>query len=354
MVPNIFKYATKELSQDAVICWLVACAKEATGQLRECGEEFVRELMRCGDNSIIDATNGLTERYAGSYKVIGILEEPKTQYQSIDVYFQAKVDGKVVSFVIEDKTHSEMHGEQLERYQNVVKHDNINEDLIKLIYFKTGYVFEDEREQAEKAGYSVFDSRAILKFLDSDRWASAHQILQQYADHLRGQVDWQEDQLKNYNLDQGFVQSEFMVLLREGLRRLPGEKWPARANNVDGRAWTQYPHYDDDRIFFWRLDSKKPLRLIVSRKGAEKRGVRIRWDEWSDLFEKALTESGLKAAWFRQVRTRNGKPVWEGTIGAVDIKQCLDDEGWERSVARVVRLHEAFFRSVATDVSIAS
>ena len=47
-IPNIFKYATKELSQDAVICWLVACAAEATGDLQKCGLEFVRTLFRAG------------------------------------------------------------------------------------------------------------------------------------------------------------------------------------------------------------------------------------------------------------------------------------------------------------------
>ena len=354
MAPNIFKYATKELSQDAVICWLVACAKEATGQLRKCGEEFVKELMRCGDNSIINATNGRSERYADVHGVIEILKEPKTQYQNIDVYFQAKVDGKVVSFIIEDKIHGKMHGDQLQRYKDAIKRDKIEEDLIKPIYFKTGYVFHDEREQAKEAQYSVFDSTAMLEFLDGERRVDAHQILQQYADHLRWQVKERKCQLKNYDFNKNFVQWEFMVHLRKELRGLTGEKWPARNYNVDGRAWTQYPHYEEHRVFFWRLDSKKPLRLIVSRKGAERDDVKICWVKWSDLFKKALTESGLSAAPFRQVRTRNGEPVWEGTIGAVDIehiKQCLQDEGWEKSVARVAHLHKAFFRSVDNQLS---
>lgn len=345
MAPNIFNYATKELSQDAVICWLVACANEPPGQLRKCGEEFVKALLRCGDNSIINATNGHSEQHADVYEVNEILGEPTTQYRNIDVYFRAKVDGKVVSFIIEDKIHGEMHGDQLERYLKAVKHDNIKEDLIKLIYFKTGYVFDDEREQAKEAQYPVFDSEAMLEFLDSEQRADAHEILHQYADHLRGQVKKREHQLKDYDLDQNFVQWKFMVCLREKLRWLPGEKWPARYYNVDGRAWTQYPHYDDDRVFFWRLDSKKPLRLIVSRKGAERDDIPIRWDEWSQLFKDTCKEAGLSTAPFRQVRTRNGEPVWEGTIGAVDIKQCLKDEGWERSVERVARLHEAFIRS---------
>ena len=347
MVPNIFRYATKELSQDAVICWLVACAKEPPGQLRKCGEEFVKALLRCGDNSIIDATNGRSERHADVYEFNEILGEPTTQYRNIDVYFQAKVDGKVVSFIIEDKIHGEMHGDQLKRYLKAVKHDNIKEDLIKLIYFKTGYVFDDEREQAEEAGYSVFDSEAMLEFLDSERRVDAHQILEMYAEHLRRQVEERKCQLENYDLKKNFVQWKFMVLLREELHQSPGKKLPARSNNNDGSAWTQYPHHKDDRVFFWRLDSKKPLRLIVSRKGAEV----IHWDEWSQLFKDASEEAGLIPVPFRQVRTRYGETVWEGTIGAVNIKQCLQDEGWERSVARVARLHEVFFRSVDNQLS---
>ena len=361
MAPNIFKYATKELSQDAVICWLVACAKEPPGQLRKCGEEFVKDLMRCGDNSIINATNGHSEQHADVYEVIEILEEPKPQYRNIDVYFQAAVDGKVVSFIIEDKIHGEMHGDQLKRYLDAIQHDRVGEDLIKPIYFKTGYVFHDEREKVKEAGYSVFNSEAMLEFLDSERRVDAHQILEMYAEHLRRQVEERKCQLENYDLKKNFVQWKFMFLLREELHQLPGKKLPARSNNNDGSAWTQYPHHEDDRVFFWRLDSKKPLRLIVSRKGAERDivsrkeaerdDVVIHWDEWSQLFKDACEEAGLIPAPFRQVRTRYGETVSEGTIGAVNIRQYLQDEGWESSVARVARLHEAFFRSVDNQLS---
>ncbi len=50
-IPNIFKFATKELSQDALICWLVACAKESEGELRECGLAFVQSLFDSGDRT---------------------------------------------------------------------------------------------------------------------------------------------------------------------------------------------------------------------------------------------------------------------------------------------------------------
>ena len=251
-----------------------------------------------------------------------------------------------------------MHGEQLERHLKAVKHDNIEEDFIKLIYFKTGYVFDDEQKQAIEAQYSIFDSEAMLEFLDSEQRVDAHEILHQYAEHLRGQVKKRKRQLTDYDLNQNFVQWKFMVLLREKLHQLPENRWPARSNNNDGSAWTQYPHYKDTREFFWRLDGNKwrpdlykPLRLMVQTAAAGRNNVLERWDEWSQLFKDECTEAGLSTAPFRQVRARNGEPVQEGTIGAVDIKQCLKDEGWERSVARVARLHEAFFRSVDNQLS---
>ena len=105
--PNLFNYATKELSQDAVICWLIACAAEATGDLQKCGLEFAYSIsggvgsdgaFRCWEPM---ATNGDSPRWA-------VRRErreqcPNLSTTEIDVYFQAKVDGKKVSFIIEDK-----------------------------------------------------------------------------------------------------------------------------------------------------------------------------------------------------------------------------------------------------------
>lgn len=49
--PNLFNYATKELSQDAVICWLIAWAgiqsarNPADRELRQCGRELLNALF---------------------------------------------------------------------------------------------------------------------------------------------------------------------------------------------------------------------------------------------------------------------------------------------------------------------
>ena len=348
MVPNIFEYATKELSQDAVICWLVACASKATGELRECGRNFVQVLMQSGKGAVIDASTDQLTRHVGSYQVGEVLD-PEQQYRNIDVYFRAKVDGKVVSFVIEDKTNSEMSGDQLERYRKIVREDETQEDLIKLIYFKTGYVFDDEREKAEKDWYSVFDGENMEAFFCGGNCVRAHEILRQFAEHVANQLEWRRGALKKWQLEYGFVQWEFMVRLGEVLQ-LEGKKWPARWFNVGGSAWTQYPHWEGRGPLFWRLDSWKPLRLMLNTAQAGDQ-VLQRWDGWSRSFEEALKESGLSAAKFRRVRSRNGAVVSEGTIGAVEIAGCLLDEGLEKCVERVANLHRSFIASVGSQLS---
>ena len=112
--PNLFDYATSELSQDAVICWLVACAAESTGDLQECGLEpsFVRSfssrqcrtgIERCSGAEELMARTGSRTLYDGPCDVSDVINIPDVSIDKIDVYFQAKVDGKKVSFIIEDK-----------------------------------------------------------------------------------------------------------------------------------------------------------------------------------------------------------------------------------------------------------
>ena len=349
MVPNIFKYATRELSQDAVVCWLVACARDAAGELRELGLEFVQALMRSGNGMAIDVSDGQSDSYEGDCKIGQVLCEPKLQHENMDVYFQAKVDEMVVSFIIEDKTDTEMHGDQLERYRRTVMEDSVTKDLIKAVYLKTGHVFDDEREKAESTGYSVFDIEDMVAFLDGDSRARVHEILRQYAEYIRSERDYRRSALKEWNLDESFVQWEFMVRLGKVLQ-LGGKSWPAKAVSVGGGAWTQYPHWEVRGEFFWRLDSWKPLRLMVDTSHAGDQAL-ARWGEWSRAFEAARNEAGLSADTFRRVRSRRGTVVHEGTIGAVDISSCLREDGPDAAVAKVAKLHRMFIASVGDDLS---
>lgn len=345
MAPNIFKYATKELSQDAVICWLVACAREAEGDLRECGRSFVRALMQSGEGQVINALTGEREKYLGAGQVTDVVLGPCPQHRGIDVYFQAKVDGKEVSFVVEDKTHTEHHSGQLERYRGLVEKDQIPEQFIKAVYFKTGYVFDDEREQVERAGYSVFEAKDAVAFLGDGQWSKTHAFVRDYAEHVNELVNCRQLRLDSWDLDWDFVQWKFMVALGKALDGTKA-KSPARWVNRGGGAWTQYPHYESDgRVLYWRLDSEKPLRLMVDTKQAKQAGGERAlddWDTWDQEFRDATDCCDLEPVSFRRVRSRNGSPVAEGTIGAVNVRSCLESEGLDECVKKVCELHRQF------------
>ena len=229
--PNLFDYATSELSQDAFICWLVACAAEATGDLQECGRAFVRALFRAGASDGIGGIPVLgpdgkpTTPYDGSCDVSDV-SSPTPQYHRIDVYFQAKVDGKMVSFIIEDKTHTKYHSGQLARYIKDVSTDDEEEYLIKPIYFKTGYVFSDERDTVEKNNYSVFEAEDMKRFLDGQNATRENEILRQYAEYLACQMKTRADAHANWDLNQDHVQWEFMLKLRDRLGNMAGEWQP--------------------------------------------------------------------------------------------------------------------------------
>ena len=173
--PNFFHYATTEHSQDAFICWLVSCAQHKDPVLRGCGTAFIRALFRAGTNngddvSMLDPKSRHKTSHSGDCRVQGLLEYPSQQYENIDVYFRARIDGRTVSFLIEDKVESTVHDNQLSIYLVTVATDTKREDGIKPIYLKTGYVFEWEREYVRNRRYFIFDLPAFVEFFYDKRF----------------------------------------------------------------------------------------------------------------------------------------------------------------------------------------
>ncbi len=369
--PNLFDYATSELSQDAVICWLVACAAEATGDLQECGRAFVRALFRAGVSDgiggvpVLGANGKSTAPYDGPCDVSDV-SSLIPQYRRIDVYFQAKVDGKKVSFIIEDKTYTEAHSGQLARHIEVVTKDKEKEeDLIKPIYFKTGYMFSAERESVEKDKYSVFKAEDMKRFLDDQDATRENEILHQYAEYLTCQMKTRADAQANWDLNQDHVQWEFMLKLRDVLENAadewqsfvpgqlsgppPNSDWLwcglGRSRSKGGSPWTQYWFA---KHLFWRLDSWRPrLRLMIHLRNAgrsvEESDGMVR--EYRDRFKEALHKEGLYAGC---VRMRRGN---ECTIGSVETAN-LQGMAVSEFLDRVTRVHIRFLDMIGAKVEL--
>lgn len=148
--PNLFKYATSELSQDAFICWLIAWSDKSNQsinpKLNKCAISFVQKLLQEDEN----------------YKIENI--EVGRQWKKIDVW--ALINNEYF-LVIEDKKATTSHSDQLKRYADTAKKHYENEDIkIKLVYFKM-----EEQGQYDKvndAGFIPFHRKDMLNILSNN------------------------------------------------------------------------------------------------------------------------------------------------------------------------------------------
>lgn len=167
MENNLFTYATNELSQDAFICWLasyaMADAKRDDG-LKECAKAFLRECISASKSAIPDD--------------IIVTEAPIKQYVSIDVLITVNRTFKII---IEDKTFSQEHDDQLQRYETTVQTDFPDCTICK-IYFKIG--FQSDLSQVENAGYTVLNRKRIIELLEPYVGMTQNQIFLDYFEYL--------------------------------------------------------------------------------------------------------------------------------------------------------------------------
>ena len=149
--PNLFDYATKELSQDAMISWLIAWAQtesanECERQIRDLGRVFVNALLGKHDIAL-----------AGDLRCPECTATPEIyqQDQSIDVLARIKDERATHVLLIEDKTDTHGHGDQLERYYEAVtsrktRLGEVSASEVRPIYLKTGHQSRAQDQAIEK------------------------------------------------------------------------------------------------------------------------------------------------------------------------------------------------------------
>lgn len=170
--PNIFRFATKELSQDAFIAWLVSWAHSDLAKenpaLHEAGRRLIGALLeKAGYHQ------------PNSYSTL----EVELQEEKIDVLLLLNSDLVVL---IEDKTDSNPHSRQLTRYREYVDKQYPSRKLIP-IYFKTGTPTPSELRTVEDAQYCVFLRRDLLEVLS--KVETDNEVFLQFREHLLA-VDW--------------------------------------------------------------------------------------------------------------------------------------------------------------------
>lgn len=155
MKPNIFNIATKELNQDAFLTWLLQYSdiecKDIDQDLNNCGREFIESLIK---TKIPNFNEDIINVEAGR------------QWKNIDVW--AKINNKYL-IIIEDKTFSSAHSNQLARYKKIAQDwclkKSYNEPIC--IYLKTGNESARNLKFVQNQGYSVYKRQDFLKVLEN-------------------------------------------------------------------------------------------------------------------------------------------------------------------------------------------
>lgn len=344
MTPNLFDFATKELSQDAVICWLIAWADADATEgpvdvgLRQCGRAFVDALFAKWQDWPVE----LGDR---------IRTEVKRQQNRIDVL--ARVDGRHV-LLIEDKTDTSAHDDQLDRYcEAVIKGetafgDVANADLFP-IYVKTGNHSLRDRQHAKGKHYRVFDRTDFLRVLDT--YCGTNPILLDFRRHLQRwerQTDsfraWTEEDISSRKKD-----DEETRLGWEGFYRCVEENclidfaddWGSLTTQV-GSYWVLWlrPAKTSSNSAFeiWIERERLSIRLWGAKTKYSVTGMNREKEHWA----KAFIESGggwlTKPSRFAATKT---KPMcvaeWQdwlafGDDGRLDVDETVRNLKWAREV----------------------
>lgn len=169
--PNIFQIATKELSQDAFLTWLLKWAAPEQRQndlpLHECARQFVILLLKESPDFQITSLD------AGR------------QWNNVDVW--AEINDEIM-LIIEDKKYATEHGNQLETYREMAQEwcshpDRERQWKLVCVYLKTGNENAVDLAEIKKKQYDTI-GRADLVNLFKQHPGVTNQIFTDFIGYL--------------------------------------------------------------------------------------------------------------------------------------------------------------------------
>lgn len=265
---NLFSFATKELSQDAMFCWLVNWLNYPESQLYSLGVAAMNLF--------------LGERQLPSYYNVEVFR----QFKKIDVLI---LFNDSYALILEDKTNTSEHGDQIKRYTQALEKEESpkfkNREIITS-YVKTGIMYDADGKMAEKVD-AVVSLEGLLLTLKPFAEKSLSPILNDYAAYLQELAD--ERQKIDYQIVSGQYSTAFSthygqfsflnkVFCNRSKGTSIGNEYAEGAKNSEiyidsiyagtnngGEPWTQYcfwgrqyPTKSADKneyhYLFWRID----------------------------------------------------------------------------------------------------
>lgn len=164
--PNLFSYATSELSQDAFLCWLMNWAShefsEINPPLHDIGKKFIDAIFRKHGQSCPNIEHISITRQVDGLDILVVINHK-------------------YAILIEDKTYTQDHTNQLARYRVAVEKRGYQHQLP--IYYKIGN--QSNYDTVVAAGYKPFLRKDMLAILQEGYKRNiTDSIFNDYYQHL--------------------------------------------------------------------------------------------------------------------------------------------------------------------------
>ena len=191
---NLFEFATGELSQDAFLCWCANWANFKDDKLYEMGRTFVEKVSD-----------------VSSIKSVDIYR----QYEKIDVLL---IVNDSVAVIIEDKIFTSEHDNQISRYNDILKKNSQNEELvieqkkynitdIKTVFLKTGNFYSDDEHSEQSESVKDINRKDMIEFVKD--YVAYSEIVNDYYLRLVNLDNWYQ------NLENLYQKGNYTEALKE-------------------------------------------------------------------------------------------------------------------------------------------
>lgn len=297
MQPNLFRFATSELSQDAILCWLLSW----TDNKLRTSHPHLHDVAKAILSSILFNANIEIPLYFSHIDI-------KKQFFGIDIL--CTINNEIV-IIIEDKVGTKQHSNQLERYKNhAFDKFGFAQDKIIPVYIQTGD--QSDYIEVKNNGYQTIVRSNLLEIFESETGKLAmlqSDIFQNFSEYVR-QI---EDDVQSYrvlppskwtgNSWKGFY-TDIQQQLKEG-------NWDYVANPTGGFLgfWWHFNWTESCGVYL-QLEERKFCFKISADNADERRFLRQSWHEKIILKCPAF---GLKAK--RPDRFGNGQYM---TVAVLD------------------------------------
>jgi len=259
--PNLFDFATGELSQDAFVCWLLTWANPK---------------YRATDEALHRTGRALLERLLGLSGIVPPGEvaalEVRRQYKKIDILVLVNDD---IALLIEDKTDSFEHSGQLARYLEAVRNE-FPARKVAAVFLKTGD--QCDYGSVKQAGYSCFLRRDFLDVLRKGEEAGVrNDVFVDFIAYLRAI----EEAVGSYRhvpvREWGSNQRRWAGFFTALQERLGEGRWKYVANPSGGFMCFHY-HWNGDKYLQLEED-QLCFKIMVEDKGQQVAA----WQAWHDV-----------------------------------------------------------------------